>query len=226
MRPVRFTFGNFAAASANNIATTQGPLTAGSFVTINGTTAVTTVSTQSQVGATVNVTTAVLDTARQVIITSAGNDSGMTFTVTGTDFSGKTQTETFAGGSIGAAGSNLDYLTVTSIRANGATASTITVGTSTIARRIVPIDTYANPTNAQLNAIVTGTITFQIDQTLDDIWNTVPTNWFALQATGSATVQKTLSATCTAIRLNVTTFTAGAGSIFFEYVQAGGTTAA
>ena len=207
MRPIRFTFGNFAAASINNIAQSQ-TLAAAGFVNLNGTTG------------------GVLDQAREIIITSAGNDSAVVFTVKGISWDGRVITEQFNGGNIGAATSVLDYATVTSIYASAGTTS-IQVGTNTVATRVVPIDTYANPTNIQINAVVTGTITFQIDQTLDDIWNVNPTNWFALQASGSATVQKTDTVTATALRLKVTAFTAGAGNnVFFELVQAGGTTAA
>jgi hypothetical protein len=209
VRPIRFTIGNFAAASANNIAASQS-VAAGASVILNGTTAGT------------------LDTARQVIITSAGNDSGITFTIVGTSPQRGTITEVLTGANIGVATSLNSFLTVTSITPSGATAAAITVGTNTVADSFIVLDAYANPTDVQLNAVVTGTITFQIDQTLDDIFSaTLPSNWFALQASGAVTVQKSTAVTATALRVRVTAFTAGAGNnVAVSLVQAGGRAAA
>jgi len=69
--------------------------------------------------------------AQPLIITSAGNDSGITWTITGTGYSGAPLTEVLAGANAGAAVSANLYATVTSIKASGATASTITAGTDT-----------------------------------------------------------------------------------------------
>lgn len=210
MRPIRFTIGNFVAASVNNIAQTQA-VAANAYVVLNGSTVVNGV--------------AVLDAARQVLITSSASDVGITFTVVGTTRDNRTISETFTGGATSAASLN-SFLTVISIRANGATAGTIQAGTNSGADVLVPLDWYANPTNIQINAVVTGTITFQIDQTLDDIFSgTYPANWFALQASGAITIQKSTTLTATALRVKVTAFTAGAGNnVQFELVQAGGTT--
>src|ERR1700744_4680398 len=69
---------------------------------------------------------AVLGSQRQVIITSAGNDSGLTWTVIGTDDTGNPIKDQFAGANVGVATSNLNFATVTSISGSGATASTVT----------------------------------------------------------------------------------------------------
>src|SRR4051812_25402104 len=74
-----------------------------------------------------------LDAPRRVIITSAGNDSGITFTVVGTARSqqgGIAQTETVTGANVGAATTTQDFATVTSVTGSAATAGAITVGTS------------------------------------------------------------------------------------------------
>src|SRR5690349_9122021 len=105
------------AAAATGISTSQGPITAGNKFTLNG----------SKVSGGV----ATFDSQRRVIITSAGNDSGITFTITGTNDDGNTISEVLTGANATAAVSGLDYLTVTSIVANGTTASTVTAGTNT-----------------------------------------------------------------------------------------------
>ena len=76
---------------------------------------------------------ATLDTARNIIFTSAGNDSGITFALSGTDAGGNSISETVTGANAGVAVSALAYLTVKSIKASAATASTLTVGTSGVA---------------------------------------------------------------------------------------------
>jgi hypothetical protein len=65
----------------------------------------------------------------QVYITSAGNDSGVTFTILGRDELGNVRTETITGSNTSVAGSKYRYSCLYSIKSSGATASTITVGT-------------------------------------------------------------------------------------------------
>ena len=58
-----------------------------------------------------------LDDARQVIITSAGDDSCDTFTVTGTDEAGNAQTEAITGADTGVATGSKYLTTITQIAA-------------------------------------------------------------------------------------------------------------
>lgn len=104
------------AASANNVAISQTLGGAGN-LTLNGSAASGGVAT--------------LDTQRRVIITSAGNDSGINWTVIGTDETGNPIKDIFAGGNIAVAQSNIDFLTVTSVSGSGAAAAAVTVGTNT-----------------------------------------------------------------------------------------------
>lgn len=73
---------------------------------------------------------AVMDVARAVAITSTGNESALTFTITGTNYMGITQTETLAGPNATTVSSALYYQTVTRITVSGNTAGNITVGTN------------------------------------------------------------------------------------------------
>ena len=62
---------------------------------------------------------------RNVTITSGGNDSGITFTVTGTDASGAALAETITGGNAGIATGTSIFATVTQIAAVGDPAGTV-----------------------------------------------------------------------------------------------------
>lgn len=66
--------------------------------------------------------------ARKVIITSAGNDSGITFTVTGTDIDDAALVEVVTGANAATATSAGFFKTITGITTSAATASTVTVG--------------------------------------------------------------------------------------------------
>jgi hypothetical protein len=147
------------AAVANGIATSQSLGAAGP-LTLNG----------SKVTGGV----AVLDAPRRVIITSAGNDSGITWTITGTRGSWWAQqalTETIQGAN-GVAQSTQDFLTVSSIVGSGATASTVTAGTNgAAAGPWVVWSRFA--TDFQVTAfgtVLSGSPTWSLEYTYDDVF--------------------------------------------------------
>lgn len=109
-----------------------------------------------------------LDTFRRVIVTSAGNDTGIHFTIVGKNSSGMPVTEALTGASGGVAQSAYDYLSITSITPSGNTAGNVTVGTNGVAStRPIMLDTWGfAPTSIQVN--VTGTVNCTVQQTLDD----------------------------------------------------------
>lgn len=75
-----------------------------------------------------------------VVIDSAGDDSGITFTVVGTNPEGFTISESVTGGNIGVVTTTEYFATVTSIVASGATAADISVGfDATYRSRLVPV---------------------------------------------------------------------------------------
>jgi len=153
MLPKTITVGPLASASPNNIALSQSLAGAGS-LTINGSLASNGIAT--------------LDTPRRVLITSAGNDSGLIWTLTGTAKSGIFISEIFNGGNAAAVYSALDYLTVTKISSSQATASTVTVGTNGIASSPwFRFDEWALP-NATAHSEVTGTVNYTVQGTNDD----------------------------------------------------------
>jgi len=104
---------NAAASADNNIAASQSPAAAA--LTINGSLASGGVATLLE--------------ARNVIITSGGNDSGITFAVVGTDIFGSALTETITGANTGVATGAKAFKTITSVTPSGAAAGTVKVGT-------------------------------------------------------------------------------------------------
>lgn len=113
--------------------------------------------------------TATLDVARRIIITSGGSDTGITFTLVGTDWNNNPISEVITGTASSAAQSVLSYKTVTSIKTSGAAASTLIVGTNTVADSPpVYFDRLAG--NAQVAIQVDGTAdpTWTVQQTLND----------------------------------------------------------
>jgi hypothetical protein len=147
-----------AAASANNISVSQSLGAAGN-LTITGTAAAGGVAT--------------LDTQRRVIITSAGNDSGLTWTVTGTDETNNVVVDSFAGATAGnAVQSNRDFLTVTKIAGSAATAGNVTAGTNGVGS--CPwhsISTMKTPDNVSVAVTVSGAaVNYTVEYTYDNYW--------------------------------------------------------
>lgn len=73
-----------------------------------------------------------LSIARNIRITSGGNDTGITFTVSGYDLYGYPQTETITGVSGGVASGKKAFKFVTGVVQSGAVASTMSVGTGDV----------------------------------------------------------------------------------------------
>ena len=162
MNPVSVTV-TLTSGTATSIAGSQSPLAAG-YLTL----------TASPV-----VLTAV-GLARQVILTSGGNDTLLTFTIKGTNASGLPQSEVLAGASGAAATSVLNYQTVSSIYTSRAVATTIEAGTNGVgASRVVNPDIYQSPFNVGIGCEVTGTVNYTVQHTFDDIFSTNNLTWFS-----------------------------------------------
>lgn len=84
-------------------------------------------------GALVSGGVAVFDTPRNIIITSGGNDSGITFTITGKDEYGNTMTETITGANTGIASGKKAFASVTTTPTkSGSAAGTVKIGTGDV----------------------------------------------------------------------------------------------
>ena len=203
-----------AAASANNIALSQSLGSAGN-LTLNGSLVTGGVAT--------------LDVPRRVLITSAGNDSGITFTITGTGANGLSLVETITGGNAVAVFTNHDFATVTKISGSGATASTITVGTNGVGSSVpIIMDTMVNPANYGCAVTVTGTVTYTVEISYDDFaplfdLNANTPTWFGASGFTSQTSNQNgnIVGPCTMIRLTVNSGTGTASMKLIKPLIAG-----
>lgn len=111
-----------------------------------------------------------MDAARRVGITSAGDDSSITFTITGTDRSSKTQSETLTGANAGSVESLKDFLTVTAVTVSAATASTVTVGTTGKGSTAPYIaDLFSDPNGISFGVKISGTATWRLEYSYEDL---------------------------------------------------------
>jgi hypothetical protein len=107
-------------------------------------------------------------TARQVTITSAGNDSVNTFVVTGLGPNNEAISETITGPNTATVTTTAYFRTVTNVTISGNAVAAITVGmTNTASSRWVRFDDFA-PSNISLQCSVSGSATYTVQSTLDD----------------------------------------------------------
>lgn len=112
---------------------------------------------------------ATFDAARRFIVTSGGNDTGITFTVAGTDWANTPISETITGASGAAASSVLSYKTVTSVLTSGAVATTVILGTNGVADSPwMLFDPYAASAPTAIQCTAAGTVNYTVQQTLDN----------------------------------------------------------
>ena len=167
---------------------------------------------------------AVFDAPRRVAIYSSGNDTSLTWSVTGTlrpEMSSIIITETLAGGNATAVQTVNDFATVTSITGNQATANTVYAGTNGVASGpwVVQSGFFNEQMISMAAYVLSGTPTYQVDYTLDDVfggaWTTPQTtyprpfgvaNMWGLTATKDGSIQLP----CRATRL---TISGGYGSV-------------
>lgn len=91
-------------------------------------------------------------------------------------------------------------------------------GTSTA----IPMDTYSDPFNVGVAVVMTGTLTYSVEHTFDDIFNSAVTpTWFANTGLSAKTTSSdgNYAYPVRAIRLNITSFTSGSATM--TVIQAG-----
>jgi hypothetical protein len=88
---------------------------------------------------------------------------------------------------------------------------------------VYPVDNYIGPVNLGMGVIVSGTITFKVQYTYDDVfakgYSPASGNWIDSALTGSANAAGNIAYPATGIRL---TTTAGTGTATLTIIQAGG----
>lgn len=204
MRPFRKTYGPYAAASANNIALSQTPSGAGN-LTLNGSAASGGVAT--------------LDTERNIIITSAANDSSRVFTVRGRDSDNRYIVEKIPGANVGVAKSQRNYRYVDSIAVDAGTAGAVTVGTiATNSSDWIPMNRQDPDFEASIGVQLSSgaSMTYQIQHTFDDIQNAdvVPVAFdHEFMTAKTANDDGNYAFPVSAVRLNITAYTSGSASL-------------
>ena len=147
MRPIQIVTTSFPTADDDYLATSQSLAGAG-FLTLVAST---------------------ITPPRFVTITSAGDDTGITFTIVGVGPNNETQTETVTGANAGAATSTKTFASVESISASGATANDVEAGVAQSGySQWIPLDIYVPNQVTTISATVSGTINYSIQYTNED----------------------------------------------------------
>jgi hypothetical protein len=158
MRPRVLTISPYAATDPNAVSLSQTPAAGGrQALNIDGFFVVQGVAT--------------MDFRRQVVITSAGDDTGRVFLVKGTDEKGNERVEAVVGANAGVASTVQAFTTVTSIEVDDDTAGAIEVGTlSIISSNWLPLDYLRTDFQVALGIAVGGaTADLTVELTLSNI---------------------------------------------------------
>lgn len=198
-----------ATADPDNISVSQSPGSAGN-LTITGDLASGGVAT--------------MDVPRRVLITSGGNDTGTNFTIYGTGANGLSQSEVVAGTNASSAYTTHDFATVNQVAISAASAGTVQVGTNGIGSTSPwMIDQWTNNPNIGLGTIVTGTVNYTLQFSMDNyspLWdlNSVTPTWYTVFGFDGITSNAygDLNQPCTMVRL---TINSGTGTVQVNGIQ-------
>ena len=121
--------------------------------------------------------------AHQIAIASGANISTLVFTITGTDADGVAQTDTITGISNSTVESTKYFLTWSSITISATLgANTVDIGwVDEFVTPTIPLNRRAN-NGAAFEVVVTGTIDYDVQQTLSDLGSPPPWNWTDIPA--------------------------------------------
>lgn len=169
---------------------------------------------------------AVLDTARRVLLTSGGDDSGITFTVNGANSSGNPISETLAGANVGDVYTSQDFQTVTSVTHTGTVDGTLEIGTNDVASsRWFTLNYQISQFNVGIGVVVDGTVNYTVEYTYDDVnapFTGDPPVVFGIPAltSKSANLDSTLSSPSRFLRVTQNSGSSG-GEIRMIAIQSG-----
>lgn len=163
--------------------------------------------------------------AQKVSIASAGDDSGLTFTIAGIDPDGVAITIDLAGGNIATATTSAYFKTVTGVSVDGATASTVTVGTLAANGAVSPslfLSRDKAPFAVALSIIASGTLTcaaqFATQEHDFDYDHSFATDayWFDVDGLTDVTdipLVSNLAYPVVAVRLKISAYTSGTATL-------------
>lgn len=147
MRPIQIVTTSFPIADGNYIATAQTPAGAGFLTLVEST----------------------ITPPRYVTITSAGNDTARTFTITGVGPNNEQQVESIAGGNATTVTTTKTFSYVASIYVDAATAAAVEAGvTQSGYSAWIPLDIYTPNQVTTISASVSGTVNYSIEYTNED----------------------------------------------------------
>lgn len=202
------------AASANNIAQSQTPGAAGA-LTLNGAAVTNGVAVLATVGTPVE---------RQVLVTTAANESGKTLTITGTNAGGSVITETMTGPNASTGATVQFFQTVTAVTVSAAFAGAVTVGTNGVGgSRPIFLDQFVSGLVAIQTDVTSGTANYTVQQTVDSINTVGAANavWFdhpvIAAATASAQSNYAYAPQFTRLKIN-----SGTGTVRYTVYQSKG----
>jgi hypothetical protein len=160
-------------------------------------------------------------------LTSTGNLSGVNVTLTGTDENGRTISATRAGPNNNTVAFTTSFKTITGGATNGTIGTDMSIGVNGFGNgKAIPLDYMVSPANWALAVIVTGTVTYTVQHTFDDVFSLsfveATATWFdhdssALVA-ASMNQDGNYAFPPTATRIQIT---AGTGSVVYDIIQAG-----
>jgi len=153
------------------------------------------------------------DYPRRVSITSAGDDSGVTWTLTGYSTDGQAISEDLAGVASAAATSDIYFNGVTIIASDGATAAAVTAGTvDEIATNTIPIEHQSSAAAMVSLEDISGTLDVTVQETISDVQNADAIEWYDVTALTNKTsaTRSLISKGATGVRFKVNSYTNGA----------------
>jgi hypothetical protein len=160
MRPRIIRISPYAAADPNGVSLSQTPAAGG-------------IQELTITGALASGGEVAFDTARQVVITSAADESGRKFIVTGRDSKGNYMSEAIVGANIGTSSTVKAFTVVTSIQVDDDTAGAIEAGTATaIWTNWVPVSYLADDFEVAMGFAIgsaAGSLDIDVEMTLDNI---------------------------------------------------------
>lgn len=202
MRPIQIVTTSFPAAVTDYLATSQTPLAAGDLTLVAST----------------------ITPPRFVTITSVGDDSGRTFTVTGVGVHGEPQTEAITGANAGTATGTKTFASVTSIAVDAATAAAVTAGVAQAGHSAwIPMDIYTPNQVVTASASVSGTVNYSVEYTNEDPFDhTFVRQAVAFPAAGGAMTAASTNqthSTTTLMRALRYKINSGDGTVRFTFTQ-------
>ncbi len=149
-----------------------------------------------------------------LVFDSAGNISGVTFTITGKDQDGVSITEDVTGVTTTAVSSAKYYSQVTVIAADATVASNVFIGTIVggMVSRTIPVNSHSQVTPVLAVSGLSGTCVYDLQQTFEDVFRNGPggASWFNVLDNQTADVSVDATVGTSAVRLKFDSYSDGA----------------